>query len=259
MKKTNPGIISVEIVTPTIELFENTPWWRRLNQSEQEFVWSKSQKLFGIWGKQAGLLKRYGQMKLEAGEVLLELKNFLEGKRAFDSYVKTLFPFSERTAWRRVELKEEADELPPAILDVMFQNNVEVDNIMVKTIKKLGPAPNISEEDAVGVVMKAVEIKRARKSRKAKITLDALLEPEPIEVECALYLDFLKRWEGLQALPYKKKANVINNLCGYYLWHLGGIGHSIPIAPQHPPTGEQWQLPKRGRPPIKAQVVTATQ
>lgn len=244
-KPTNADITSVSIIPPTAETFEKFRGWKKLKtEEERRAVIAKSQGL-------AGALQKYGHSKREIGEFLRELNQIWAPYKMFESYVKWMFHMSKRTAYRRLDLVEDTQALPPHVFNAFLARGVDIDDNVIKVTKRLPPPKE--EAQALPYVDQVVDtVKKSKTRRKAAASAQA--EEEAYDSRLAtkeVYLFFTRRWDMIPS-HYKTREKFVKDLCGMMLQKLG-VSQAVSLAPQGIP--EDFMPPRRGRPPI---VVSAT-
>lgn len=212
---------------------EKMPWWSELSPSEQRQVLLETQEL-------TEELDKFGLSKLAIGEHLVKLRDLLEPKKKFMSYLRHNFPeaFSRATAYRWIENYESANAVLPAqyVQVAMSQGYHVIDAEMVEK------HPPTRTHDRSKIIAYLSKIKK--EGKKLKDT-EERYDPEDVKKELFNYGCI-----RIARLPNnsRTRANAIVELAGLWFKEFG-IGTEQSVSPLDIPEGMR---AVRGRPRITA-------
>lgn len=210
---------------------EKMPWWNDLSPSEQRQVLLETQSL-------TEELDKFGLSKLAIGEHLVKLRDILEPKKKFLSYLKHNFPeaFTRATAYRWIENYQTAtNALPAPFVQVAMSQGYHV--IDAKMVEK-NPVPRTHDKAKIVAYLKKLK-EEGKKSKES----EERFEPEDVKKEL-----FNRGCILIARLPNnsRTRANAIVEVAGLWFSYFG-IQNEQSVSPLDVPEGLR---AVRGRPKL---------
>lgn len=197
----------------------------KLEPNEQDKVKAESQKL-------TEALRSETQSKLAVGEALVRLRDVLEPKKIFVSYLRYAFEMSVPTAYRYIEYYTTAhSKLPKPVIEMALQRGAKID---IAAIEK-NPPPDTKDK---GKIIEYL-------SNLRPVRVEVAQSPDLILKECVNFVS--TRWDRL---PNNQRAKVtfMRNLIGMLMTKFGTASEQT-FSPMAIPDNFRTA---RGRPRIAA-------
>lgn len=197
--------------------------WERLESHDQKAVQAETKAL-------AEALIGFGFSKLSVGEHLTKIREVLEPKRMFISFLRR-FNFSQRTAYRYIQGYENARQrLPEPVLKAAMARGYNVIGhtddkplgAYTDAIKRL-PPPRTQDPAKISVYLDEVEEARRRSGqrrakREKQAETEMVYDSDVLLKECYRFID-----SRFKRLPHTKKVRSawVERLIGMVLTDLG--------------------------------------
>lgn len=210
---------------------EKMPWWTELSPSEQRQVLLETQSL-------TEELDKFGLSKLAIGEHLVKLRDILEPKKKFVSYLKHNFPeaFSRATAYRWIDNYQTAtNTLPAPFVEVAMSQGYHV--IDAEMVEK-NPPPRTHDKAKIVAYLKKIKEEGKKAAKESAGDRD---DPEDVKKELFNYGCI-----RIARLPNnsRTRANAIVEVAGLWFSYFG-IQNEQAVSPLDVPEGLR---AVRGRP-----------
>jgi len=172
--------------------------WSKLEPNEQASVKTESTAL-----REAQHLE--SQSKLAIGEHLTKLREILEPKRMFLSFLTEVFDMSRATAYRYMNLYSLAQQaLTPPVLEMAIQRSTRITPEMLKA----NPAPVTTDRSKIAEYLSSLK----------PIRVEVAKSPETLLKECVNFVS--SRWDQLPQ-HQRTRQTFINSLVGMLLNRFG--------------------------------------
>lgn len=205
--------------------FDRLSGWKSLTTHDQQAIKTETKAL-------ADSIFEAGKSRLKIGEHLTKVRDILEPKRMFTSYLKSL-QFSRATAYRFIETYEAAKTiLPSPVLQVALMRGT--DAINARVVKAL-PPPKSADLQTINAYLD--KISRVEQGKDEEDSND----PELLKREC---FNFVRTRVARLDMTGRAKVAWMRSLAGMMVGLLG-VSNSLEISPSAAPDG---YVRPRGRP-----------
>lgn len=212
-----------------VPVAESFAGWAKLDADEQKVVKQESDAVIEA-------RKLEGKSKAAIGLHLRKLRDILEPKRIFVSYLKFCFRMSKATAYRYMELSELAEKILPApVLEAAIIRGTPIN---VKHIEH-NPPPNTNNPQKIEAYLETLEQLPKREQKAANETDPELLAKEVVNFFGIRY----QRLEGTARSRHKWTREVVGMILTK-----AGISSEASYAPMAIPSNF---VVHRGRPRLQ--------